>query len=303
MTFGPDPQPSQPVFSGDINFRDWETTLDQWFGLPNTVFPHPASRPAASPAVEGSARLAPTLVATDMDGTLTVEEKFTPRVLQALADLGQAGLTVLIVTGRSAGWVNGLVHYLPISGAIAENGGLFYSPEQADPVMLSAIDDVSQHRQMLLTQFQRLQQRYPQLIPSRDNPFRLTDWTFDVAGLSPTDLEWLAACCQDHGWGFTYSTVQCHIKPPNQDKAPGLRQVMQRQFPDLTPLQVITVGDSPNDESLFDPQQFPRSVGVANIAAYLDRLAHRPRLLTSAVGGVGFCQLAQALIRRSTLGR
>lgn len=250
---------------------------------------------------EGNPDLAPALVATDMDGTLTIEEKFTPKVLQALADLGQAGFTVLIVTGRSAGWVNGLVHYLPVKGAIAENGGLFYSPEQAAPMMLSDIDNVPQHRQELLVQFQRLQQRYPQLTPSSDNPFRLTDWTFDVAGLTATDLDWLAACCQDHSWGFTYSTVQCHIKPPHQDKAPGLHQVIQGQFPGLTPPQVITVGDSPNDESLFDPQQFPRSVGVANIAAYLDRLAHRPVLLTSEAGGVGFCQLAQALIRRSHL--
>ncbi len=67
-----------------------------------------------------------TLIATDMDGTLTQRGKFTPALLQALDDLAAIGTKVLIVTGRSAGWVSGLVSYLPVAGAIAENGGLFY---------------------------------------------------------------------------------------------------------------------------------------------------------------------------------
>lgn len=66
------------------------------------------------------------LVATDMDGTLTTDGKFTAALLQALEDLTAHGIKVLIVTGRSAGWVSGLVSYLPVAGPIAENGNLFY---------------------------------------------------------------------------------------------------------------------------------------------------------------------------------
>ena len=44
------------------------------------------------------------LVATDMDGTLTTDGKFTAALLQALEDLTAHGIKVLIVTGRSAGW-------------------------------------------------------------------------------------------------------------------------------------------------------------------------------------------------------
>lgn len=60
-----------------------------------------------------------------MDGTLTRLGKFTADLLQVLEDLQAAGISVLIVTGHSAGWVSGLVSYLPVQGAIAENGGLF----------------------------------------------------------------------------------------------------------------------------------------------------------------------------------
>ncbi|HEY9651783.1 MAG TPA: HAD hydrolase family protein, partial [Coleofasciculaceae cyanobacterium] len=67
------------------------------------------------------------LVATDMDGTLTQRGKFTSALFQSFEALAQASIPVLIVTGRSAGWVSGLASYLPVAGAIAENGGLFYS--------------------------------------------------------------------------------------------------------------------------------------------------------------------------------
>lgn len=52
------------------------------------------------------------LIATDMDGTLTRRGKFTPALLQALEDLAAADIKVLIVTGRSAGWVSGFVRFV-----------------------------------------------------------------------------------------------------------------------------------------------------------------------------------------------
>ena len=40
----------------------------------------------------------------------------------------------LIVTGRSAGWVSAISSLMPIVGAIAENGGLFYPSGNSEPV-------------------------------------------------------------------------------------------------------------------------------------------------------------------------
>lgn len=234
------------------------------------------------------------LVATDMDGTLTQNGEFNDSLLAVLAKLQMLGMPVLITTGRSAGWVNGLLHYLPVGVAIAENGGLYFTKADRRPRFLQPIKD--DHRQQLAQQFDRLRQKYPQLIESSDNPFRLTDWTFDVAGLSLTDLEWMTHSCYDSGWGFTYSTVQCHIKPLPQDKANGLTQVITQQFPSLAHRQVLTVGDSPNDESMFDPEQFPHSVGVANVRDYLDSLSHHPAFITQAQEGEGFRELIQALL-------
>ncbi|MEA5466160.1 HAD family hydrolase [Leptothoe sp. PORK10 BA2] len=236
------------------------------------------------------------LVATDMDGTLTQAEEFKDALFVSLEQLRAVGMPVLITTGRSAGWVHGLLHYLPVVLAIAENGGLYFTKENRYPTFLQPL--AVNHRQLLLQQFQRLRQKYPQLQESSDNPFRLTDWTFEVTGLSLEDLQWMTDNCYDNGWGFTYSTVQCHIKPLPQDKASGLTQVIAQQFPGLAHHQVLTVGDSPNDESMFDPAQFPHSVGVANVRHYLDALDHHPAFITQAEAGDGFQELMQALLAK-----
>ncbi|NET47378.1 MAG: HAD family phosphatase [Merismopedia sp. SIO2A8] len=250
-------------------------------------------------------------IATDMDGTLTKRGKFSSRLLETLETLATAQWPVMIVTGRSAGWVNSVAHYLPIVGAIAENGGIFYEPGGASQ-LITSIPDLDLHREKLADTFGTIQTHYPRLMESDDNPFRLTDWTFDVGDLSPSDIDAIAQICQDEGWSFTYSTVQCHIKPIGQDKGTAVREAIARYFPqyqDQDPVlkniqgtvqdalaQVVTVGDSPNDVSLFNPDLFPCSVGVANVEEYRDRLQYFPCHLTSAREVEGFCELAHALL-------
>ena len=231
------------------------------------------------------------LIATDMDGTLTIDKKITRQVLQAFEQLRQAGIEVLIVTGRSAGWVSGLVNYLPIVGAIAENGGLFYQGETQQ--LLVSIADLKLHRQRLAEMFLDLRSHFPQIQESSDNAFRLTDWTFDVAGLNFSDIDRLNSLCLNNGWGFTYSNVQCHIKLLEQNKAEGLLKVLQNRYP-LE--QIATVGDSPNDESLFDLSRFPVSIGVANIQTYQTQLNHSPTYITTQSEGAGFCEFVNAVL-------
>ena len=121
-----------------------------------------------------------------------------------------------------------------------------------------------------------------------------------MQGLSTDELQTLSHLCQQMNWGFTYSNVQCHIKPLEQDKARGLLQVLREDFPQYTKEQVVTVGDSPNDESLFDRRCFPISVGVANVLQYANQLQHQPAYVTSAAEGEGFCELARFLLQSTT---
>ncbi|ERT05337.1 HAD hydrolase, IIB family protein [Lyngbya aestuarii BL J] len=239
------------------------------------------------------------LIASDVDGTLTEGGKFSPKLITAIESLTQAGIEVILITGRSAGWVQALNNYLPVSGAIAENGGLFYGSKNDSPELLVSVSDLSEHRQQLAEVFKRLKYQFPDLKESTDNRFRLTDWTFDVGGLSPSQLQTLAEMCHEQDWGFTYSTVQCHIKPQTQDKATGLLKVLSQYFPKLSTENILTVGDSPNDESLFNPEKFPYSVGVANILHYTEYLNYKPTYVTIAEEVNGFCELAELLTKNT----
>ncbi len=272
-------------------FLGWSMSLE-------TIAAHPKSNLAGQelPPELRDALQPVRLVATDMDGTLTIDHRFSTVLLQGLEALAAAGVPVVIVTGRSAGWVSGVASYLPIAGAIAENGGIFYTGHPESATVLVPIADMTEHRRQLSEIFQQLQAKFPQIRETADNRFRLTDWTFDVAGLAAVQLEEMRSHCQEAGWGFTYSTVQCHIKLATQEKAAGLLQVLKQQFPDCTPHQVVTLGDSLNDESLFDASRFPLSVGVANVRDYCDRLKHLPQYITAQAEGHGFAELVQLLL-------
>ena len=236
------------------------------------------------------------LIASDVDGTLTQNGKFVPDLITTLDRLKSAGIKVLLVTGRSAGWVSALVNYLPVEGAIAENGGIFLQPNGTQD-LLSSVPNLSRHRILLENTFHQIKQLFPHLCPSADNQFRITDWTFDVDDLSADDIQAISTQCDQMGWSFTYSNVQCHIKPVHQDKATGLLSVLSNHFPELNPQQVLTIGDSPNDEAMFDPAKFPVSVGVANILHYRANMSHLPKYVTQASEFAGFSELAKLLLQ------
>lgn len=53
----------------------------------------------------------------------------------------------------------------------------------------------------------------------------------------------------------------------------GLLQVLGEYSPEYRVSEIFTVGDSPNDESLFEQRYFPISVGVANVSKYSSQVA------------------------------
>ena len=57
---------------------------------------------------------------------------------------------------------------------------------------------------------------------------------------------------------------------------------------------LLFVGDSPNDAPMFD--LFPHSVGVANVRAFAAELTTARRWVTATPGGLGFADLADALL-------
>ena len=236
------------------------------------------------------------LIASDMDGTMTTLGRFSQKLFEGFSLLRSSGIRIVLITGRSAGWVNGLASLLPIDGAIAENGGIFFSTgeENAGEELISLGCSRLQHRAKLQAAFSVLQKEFPHIQEASDNAFRITDWTYSVHNLSEADLTRMGVICNELGWDFTFSNVQCHITPRGQQKSEGLLRVLRNNPTLSTPLdQSLTIGDSPNDESMFNSKLFPNSVGVANIRKYEHTLKYTPAFLTPSEESAGFLEMAR----------
>ena len=55
--------------------------------------------------------------------------------------------------------------------------------------LLSSVPNLSRHRILLENTFHQIKQLFPNLHPSTDNQFRITDWTFDVNDLGLTHFD------------------------------------------------------------------------------------------------------------------
>ena len=63
-------------------------------------------------------------ILTDIDDTLTTDGAITPDSLQALAALQAAGLRVIAITGRPAGWSAPFATTWPVDAIVAETGAV-----------------------------------------------------------------------------------------------------------------------------------------------------------------------------------
>src|SRR5687767_4543941 len=65
-------------------------------------------------------------VLTDIDDTLTSEGRLPALAYQALERLHEAGLIVVPVTGRPAGWCDLIARQWPVDGVVGENGAFWF---------------------------------------------------------------------------------------------------------------------------------------------------------------------------------
>ena len=63
----------------------------------------------------------------------------------------------------------------------------------------------------------------------------------------------------------------------------------------------IFVGDSPNDEPMF--QYFPNAVGVANVQNFINQLEHPPTWVTDQKSGAGFVELVDFLLANRNMSQ
>src|SRR5688500_19150249 len=68
-------------------------------------------------------------VLLDIDDTLTTDGRLTAQAYAALERLQGAGLRVVPVTGRPAGWCDHIARMWPVDAVVGENGAFYFFHE------------------------------------------------------------------------------------------------------------------------------------------------------------------------------
>ncbi len=240
----------------------------------------------------------------DIDDTLSWGGKLVAAAFVALQRLHESGLVVVPVTGRPAGWVDHIARFWPVDGVVGENGGLWFWRDQERLVRRFAQPEEIRraNRAKLDALADRVLAAVPGTALASDQPYRELDLAIDVREdvppLSRRDVDRVVEAFHAIGARCRVSSIHVNGWFGDFDKLSGCRALLRDRFAidlDAERDRWLFAGDSPNDEPLFDA--FPVSVGVANIAEFLDRMTARPAYVTSSVGGFGFAELADRVLQ------
>jgi HAD superfamily hydrolase (TIGR01484 family) len=249
-------------------------------------------------------------VLTDIDDTLSTHGKILPEAYQSLWDLSQAGLTVIPITGRCAGWVDHIARFWPVGGVVGENGAFYFMMKEGKLFKKYYLDpkDAQKVKGKLLAIRDEILAKYPQLDIASDQPYRefdlAIDFCEDVPRVPWSVVEDVVEIFRKHGAQAKVSSIHVNGWFGDFNKLKMTRAFLQAQFNiDLNKLadkqQVIFIGDSPNDQPMFE--FFPESVAVSNISEFWNRLKFKPKYVCEQPGGLGFAEFAHILLAKRAL--
>ena len=245
-------------------------------------------------------------VLTDVDGTLTTGNVLRAETLKLLWALRDAGIPVVFVSGRPAGWGECWARQLPIAGAIVENGGLYFAadgPWNMRKVYAQPDEERVSGRRRLQKAIREVLRQTPGARLSSDTQYTEVDMAIDwneEARLPVETARELERKMRARGFHAVRSSVHVNCWAGDFDKLSTARMFMQREWgmgARAMHQQVVYVGDSFNDAPMF--KAFPLSVGVANVRPLLEEIAHPPAFITRAEEGVGFEEVARAVLKQS----
>ena len=257
-----------------------------------------------------AARRAVRGVFCDIDDTLTTEGRLTAEAYAAMERLQAAGLAVVPVTGRPAGWCDHIARMWPVDAVVGENGAFYFRYERGERRMRRRFVDADgtreRHRRRLRTIAAEILAAVPGAGVASDQQYRETDLAIDfcedVAPLAQADVERIASMMAARG--LTAKTSSIHVNGwfGTYDKLTMTRTLMREALGvdlDAERSRYVFVGDSPNDAPMF--AYFPHAIGVANVRGFGSRIAHLPAYVTAAACGAGFREAADCILAARVL--
>ena len=238
----------------------------------------------------------------DIDDTISWQGKIPAAAYEALWRAKDAGLKVIPVTGRPAGWVDHIVRMWPVSAVVGENGAFYFHLDEArgrDGLLVRKFLQDEELRKTnqrnLWKAFFELKQKMPNLITASDQKYReidlAIDFCEDTERLEEEQIQQIVAHFVSKGAQAKISSIHVNAWFGEHDKYSCCKLMMRELFQedlDAVKDEYIYFGDSPNDEPFF--QEFPHSVGVANVKDFLSAMKYPPQFVTEKSGGHGFAE-------------
>jgi HAD superfamily hydrolase (TIGR01484 family) len=244
---------------------------------------------------------------TDIDDTITTDGLLPAEAYHALWDLSRAGINVVPVTGRPAGWCDHIARMWPAAAVVGENGAFYYSYDRVARRMARRYFGAAaggSPAPVLRRIAERVLREVPGTALAADQPFRVSDMAIDfcedVPPLGTDAVDAICAILAAEGVTCRVSSIHVNFWQGGFDKMSGVKAWLDDAAgpggAEAALPSSIFIGDSPNDEPLF--AGFPVSAAVANLARWLPRLGSLPTYLTTAESAAGFCEAARVILAR-----
>lgn len=242
---------------------------------------------------------------SDIDDTITSDGRLTASAYAAMERLADAGIRVVPITGRPAGWCDHIARMWPVSGVVGENGAFYFVYDRAARKMRqhfwAAPEEVAANRQRLDALAAKILAAVPGCALASDQPYRVADLAVDfredVPPLGETEVDRIVAIFRAEGAQAKVSSIHVNGWFGDYDKLTMTKVFLRRELA-LDAARdadaIVFAGDSPNDEPMF--AAFPLSVGVANVTHLAHRIARKPAYVTARESGEGFVELADAIL-------
>ncbi len=242
-------------------------------------------------------------VLTDIDDTMTNDGQLGSRAYDALWKLHDAGLKVIPITGRPAGWCEMIARFWPVAGVVGENGGLYFRHDKKmQRWFFSDEKTINENQTKLMKIKKQILEQVPGSAVASDQFCRMMDLAIDfcedVTPLDKTAVNQIVAIFTQHGAQAKISSIHVNGWFGDYDKVKTSFHVLKEQFQldDSTILKkCVFIGDSPNDEPMFE--KFLHSFGVANIKNFSGQMKFLPQYISPSRGGDGFAEIADRIIQ------
>ena len=242
-------------------------------------------------------------VFSDIDDTVSTSGKITSESYDALWRLSSAGLKLVMVTGRPAGWCDHIARFWPVDAVVGENGGFYFYHDGSKLVKKYQHTDEERlaYRERLVSVRDRILAEVPGSGIASDQLYReydiAIDFCEDVEPLSADQVQRIKEIFEEEGANAKISSIHVNGWYGDFDKLSTTKLCAMDLFGvdlDAAKSDYVFCGDSPNDQPMFE--FFPLSFGMANVKPFLSMMDHHPARIMEKESGAGFCDVADMVL-------